>query len=133
MRQFLNSISFCGDAAVLLQGDSVVQYYVFFLPDGLQRVSVLFDLRTFVKVSFGGVRAFADGHFSIGPCLAPRLLSFLIKNPGTEVTSRLFWSTFARHISSTTAKDYISFPVGIAVKTLLFGRIFTKFEDFGFV
>ena len=29
--------------------------------------------------------------------------------------------------------DYAFFPEGIAVKTLLFGRIFAKFEDLGVV
>ena len=29
--------------------------------------------------------------------------------------------------------DYSHFPVGIAVRTLLFGRIFAKFEDLGVV
>ena len=74
---------------------------------------------------------------SEAPCLAPRLLFFLITCPGIEVTSRLFWSnrwTSRRlHISSTAAIDYSHFPVGIAVKALLFGRIFAKLEDLGVV
>ena len=37
------------------------------------------------------------------------------------------------HISSTTAIDYTSFPVDIALKTLLFRRVFAKFEDLGVV
>ena len=55
--------------------------------------------RTIVQVSLGGVRAFSDGPFcnisltswyircrSEGPCLAPRLLFFIITCPGIEVT-----------------------------------------------
>ena len=65
MLRILNSFSFCGDADVPLQGDSVVQHYVFFSPpDGIQRVSVRFDWRTIAKVSLGGVRAFSDVPFS---------------------------------------------------------------------
>ena len=90
--------------------------------------------RTIVKLSLGGVLAFPVGPFqasvspfclSEGPCLAPRLLFFLITYPRIEVTSRLFWS------NSVGLRD--NFPVGIAVKTLLFGRIFAKFEDLGVV
>ena len=54
-----------------------------------------------------------------------------------EVTSRLVvelcWTPRRLHISSTAAIDYSYFPVGIAVRTLLFGRIFAKFEDLGVV
>ncbi len=51
--------SFCTDVDVLLQGDSVVQQYVFFFPpDGIQRVSVW--LTGVPSLSLGGVRAFAD-------------------------------------------------------------------------
>ena len=62
----------------------------------------------------------------------------LITYPGIEVTSRLFWSNSVGLrvefiISSTTAIDYTHFPAGIAVKTLLFGRVFAKFEDLGIV
>ena len=58
MLRILNSFNFCGDVDVLLQGGSVVQHYLFFCPHhGIQR-------RTIVKVSLGGVRAFADGPFS---------------------------------------------------------------------
>ena len=54
--------------------------------------------------------------------------------PGIEVTSRSFCSNSVGtprrlHISSTAAIDHSYFPVDIAVKTLLFGRIFAKFED----
>ena len=61
--------------------------------------------------------------------MAPRLLFFLITYPGIEVTSRLFWSNSV----GLRAIDYTQFPVGIAVGTLLFGRIFAKFEDLGAV
>ena len=67
----------------------------------------------------------------------PRLLFFSITYPGIEVTSWLFCSNSVGlrrfHISSTAAIDYTCFRVGIAVKTLLFGRIFAKFEDLGVV
>ena len=43
----------------------------------------------------------------------------------------LCWCLRRFQISSTTAKDYTDFPVGIALKTLLFGRMFAKFEDLG--
>ena len=36
-------------------------------------------------------------------------------------------------MSFTTAIDYTRFPVGIALRTLLFERIFAKFEDLGIV
>ena len=36
-------------------------------------------------------------------------------------------------MSSTAATDYFCFPVGIAVRTLLFGRKVAKFEDLGVV
>ena len=49
------------------------------------------------------------------------------------VLSELFWSLRRLKISSTTAIDNADFPEGIAVKTLLFGRIFAKFEDLGVV
>ena len=70
---------------------------------------------------------------SEGPCLAPRLLFFLITYPGIEVTSRLFWSNSVglRVDFIFPAEDYSYFPVGIAVRTLVFGRIFAKFEDLG--
>ena len=70
--------------------------------------------------------------------MAPRLLFFSITYPGIEVTSRLFWSNSVGLrvdfiFSSTAAIEYSYFPAGIAVRTLLFGRIFAKFEDLGFV
>ena len=73
-----------------------------------------------------------------GPCLAPRLLFFLITYPGIEVTSRLFWSY------SVGLREYFIFlpqlqqiipisQLSITIKTLLFGRIFVKFEDLSVV
>ena len=65
--------------------------------------------------------------------MSPRLLFFLITYPGIEVTSRLFWSnSVGLRVDfkiSTAAVDYSYFPIDFAVKTLLFGRIFAKFED----
>ena len=49
------------------------------------------------------------------------------------VLLELCWSLRRFHISSTTAIDERGFPVGIALRTLLFGRIFAKFEDLGVV
>ena len=37
------------------------------------------------------------------------------------------------HFCSTAAMGYTYFPVGITVRTLLFDRIFAKFEDLGVV
>ena len=51
----------------------------------------------------------------------------------TVVLVELRWTPRRFHISSTTAIDYSFFQVGIAVRTLLFGRIFEKFEDLGVV
>ena len=48
--------------------------------------------------------------------------------PGIEVTSRLFWSN-----SGGLRVDFIFRPHRIAVRTLLFGIIFAKFEDLGVV
>ena len=45
----------------------------------------------------------------------------------------LCWTPRRLHISSTAAIDCTYFPVGIAVRTLLSGRIFAKFEDLGVV
>ena len=70
--------------------------------------------------------------------MAPRLLFFLITYPGIEETSRLFWSN-----SVGLREDFILLPqlqyfftyflASIVVRTLLFGRIFAKFEDLGVV
>ena len=45
----------------------------------------------------------------------------------------LCWTLRGFHISSTAETYFAYFPVGIAVRTLLFGRIFAKFEDLGVV
>ena len=45
----------------------------------------------------------------------------------------LRWTPRRFHISSTAATDDSLCPVGVAVRTLLFGRIFAKFEDLGVV
>ena len=47
--------------------------------------------------------------------------------------AQVCWTLRRFHISSTTAIDYPVFTVGIALKTLLIGRIFAKFEDLGAV
>ena len=49
------------------------------------------------------------------------------------VPLKFCWTLRRFHISSTAAIDYTDYPVGIAVKTLLFGRLFAKFEDLGVV
>ena len=54
------------------------------------------------------------------------------------MTSRLFWSNSVGLRGDCiflpqAAIDYSHFPLGIAVRTLLFGRIFEKFEDLGVV
>ena len=51
----------------------------------------------------------------------------------TVVLVELRWTPRRLHTSSTAAIDYSHFPVGIAVRTLLFARIFAKFEDLGVV
>ena len=51
----------------------------------------------------------------------------------TVVLVELRWTSRRLHTSSTAAIDYSHFPVGIAVRTLLFGRICAKFEDLGVV
>ena len=43
------------------------------------------------------------------------------------------WTPRRFHISSSNAVDQPNIPVGIAFRTLLFGRIFAKFEDLGVV
>ena len=45
------------------------------------------------------------------------------------VLRELCWSLRRLHISFTAAMNYPDFPVGIAVKTLLFVGIFAQFED----
>ena len=49
------------------------------------------------------------------------------------VLLELCWTLRRFQNSSTAAIDYSFFPVGIAVRTLLFRRIFAKFEDLGVV
>ena len=54
------------------------------------------------------------------------------------MTSRLFWSNSVWtprrfHVSSTAAISYSHFPAGIAVRILLFGSLFEKFEDLSVV
>ena len=49
----------------------------------------------------------------------------------TVVVVELSWTKRRLLISSTAAIDYSHFLVGIAVRTLLSGRIFAKFEDLG--
>ena len=51
----------------------------------------------------------------------------------TAVLVELRWAPRRLEMSYTAATDYSYFPVGIAVRTLLFGRIFAKFEDLGVV
>ena len=51
----------------------------------------------------------------------------------TVVLVELRWTSRRLHISSTAPIDYFHFTVGIAIRTLLFGRIFAKFEDLGVV
>ena len=60
MLRILNSFSSCCDVEMLLQHDTVVQHSVFFSPTNFCTI----HWRTIVKVSLGGVRAFADGPFS---------------------------------------------------------------------
>ena len=103
--------------------------------------------RTIVQISFGWRPCFFwRAFFSIcvawwcilrrseGPCLAPRLL-FLLDNLARDwgdvvvVLLELSWFLRRFHVSSSTAVAFTGFPVGIALRTLLFGRIFAKFED----
>ena len=51
----------------------------------------------------------------------------------TVVLVELRWTPRKFHISPTAAIGSSHFPVGIAVRTLLFGRIFAMFEDLGVV
>ena len=94
-----------------------------------------FPGRAFLSICFAWKYSFCR---SEGPCLAPRLMFFLnniARDWGdvTVVLVELCWSLRRLHISSTTAIDYTDFPVGIALRTLLFGRSFAKFEDLGVV
>ena len=67
--------------------------------------------------------------------LVVHLLSFRRSVLGdvTVVVVEFCWTSRRLHISSAAAVDYSSFPVGIAVRTLLFGRNFARFEDLGVV
>ena len=85
--------------------------------------------RTILNVSMGGVRAFADGLFSASVPLGSTF--FVVQKVRAWLWVELCWTLRGFHISSTAAIDYTTFPVGIAVKTLLFGRIFANFEDLG--
>ena len=65
MLRILNSFSFWGDMDVLLQSDSVVQYYVVFFPRyGWQGLFCNLRCRTIVKVSLDGLCTFPVGPFS---------------------------------------------------------------------
>ena len=64
-----------------------------------------------------------------------RLVSVCRCSPpsGQFQIAQVCWTLRRFHISSTTAIDYPVFPEGNALKTLLIGRIFAKFEDLGVV
>ena len=49
------------------------------------------------------------------------------------VLVELRWTSRRLLISFTAAVDYSHLPVDIAIRTLLFERIFAKFEDLGVV
>ena len=74
---------------------------------------------------------------SEAPCLTQRLSVCLVhvtrdRGNVTVVLVELRWTPRRLQIPATTAMDYHHFPVGIAVKALLFG-IFAKFEELGVV
>ena len=77
-------------------------------------------LRTFLGFDLHLVRLVSVCRYSPGPS-------------GQFQIAQVCWTLRRFHISSTTAIDYHVFPVGIALKTLLIGRIFAKFEDLGVV
>ena len=151
MLRILNSFSFCGDVDVLLQGDSVVQNYVFFSPpDGIQRISVRFTgvpswkyrwvasvllLTCLFQHLFRLVVHSLSFRRSVLGSTTPVLLNHMSRDWGdvTVVLVELRWTLRGFHISSTAAIDYTYFAVGIAVRTLLFGRNFAKFDDLGVV
>ena len=88
--------------------------------------------RTIVKVSLDGVRVFPVGPFQAS--VSPGNTSFVFQKLRAELHVFCFsWSHIRTprrlHISSTAATDCSFFPVDIAVRTLLLGRIFAKFED----
>ena len=147
MLRILNYFSFSGGVVVLLQGVSVVQHYVFFSPlVGIQRVSLRFTEVPSWKYRWMASVLSLSGLFKHLFCLVIHLLSFRRSVLGSTtavllnhismdwvVLVELSWTPSRFHISSTAAKDYSYFPAGIAVRTLLFGRIFEKFEDLGSV
>ena len=113
---------------------------------------VLYDSLAHNRASIvGWRRAFSDGLFSasVSPGstffvvqmlrvwhrATAALLDNIARDRGDVVVVllELRWTPRRLHISSTAAMDYSDFPVGIAVRTLLFERIFEKFEDLGVV
>ena len=141
--------AFEGDVDVFFQGDSVVQHYVFFSPpDVTQRISVRFTGVPSWKYRWMASVLSPTGLFkhlfrlvahslsfrrSVRGSTTTVLLNHISRDWGdvTVVLVELCWTPRGFHISSTTAVDYPYFPAGIAVRTLLFGRIFAEFEDFG--
>ena len=49
----------------------------------------------------------------------------------TVVRVELRWTPRGLHISSAAVIDYSYFPVCIALRAVLFGRMFAKFDDLG--
>ena len=105
-----------------------------------------------MKVSLGGVRDFPVGPFqaSVLPGTASSifqkvraslhdcLLFFFITYPGIVVTPRLFWSNSVGIRVDFTFLPQLKWitPISqwrLTVRTLLFGRMFAKFEDLGVV
>ena len=147
MLRILNSLSSCDDVDVFLHGNSVVQHFaVFSPPDVIQWISVWFSgvpswkYRWMASVLFLTclfqhlfrlvVHSLSFRRSVLGPTTAA-LLNHVSRDWGvvTAVLVELWWTPPGFHISSTATNDFTQFPVGIAIRTLLFGRIFAKFED----
>ena len=78
MLRIWNSFSSGGDVDVLLQNDSIVQHYVFFVSTRCHTTSLCtIDWRTIVRVSLDGVRAFPEVPFSAS--VSPGSTSFVVQ------------------------------------------------------
>ena len=98
-----------------------------------RRMASVLSLSGLVKHLFRLVVHLLSFRSSVSGSTASVFLNHASRDWGdvTVVRVKLRWTPRRLHFSSTAAIDYSHFPVGFAVKTLLFGRMFAKFEDLG--
>ena len=149
MLRTLNSLSSCCDVEMFLQGKFFHMALCLFLSTRwlttkfctirwrttLGGIRAFFFWRAFISILFAWWYIHRRSKRSVFGTATAVLLDDKARDWGDVVVVLLELCWFLRrfHISSTTAKDFNGFQVGIALRTLLFGRIFAKFEDLGVV